>query len=88
MSEEPDGWTRTWCPECGPNVAVDEEGLCVSCGNTAVGPGVEMIAAAERAAVVDALQGAAELIGEKWPYLENVRSRIDGLADEVERGDG
>ena len=32
--EKPEG---TWCPECGPNVKVDEEGLCVSCGATAIG---------------------------------------------------
>ena len=37
-------WTRTFCPECGPNVAVDEEGLCASCGATAVGDGVEELA--------------------------------------------
>lgn len=34
--EKPEG---TWCPECGPGVKVDEEGLCVSCGATAIGNG-------------------------------------------------
>jgi hypothetical protein len=34
--EQPEG---TWCPECGPNVKVDEEGLCVSCGAVAIGNG-------------------------------------------------
>lgn len=32
---------RAWCPECGPGGAIDEDGLCVHCGATAVGPGVD-----------------------------------------------
>ena len=39
--KEPDGWTGSWCPQCGPNVKVDEDGCCVTCGCTAVGDGVE-----------------------------------------------
>lgn len=34
--EQPEGM---WCPECGAGVKVDEEGLCVSCGTTAIGNG-------------------------------------------------
>jgi len=33
--------THTLCPECGFDVDVDEDGCCVSCGATAVGPGVD-----------------------------------------------
>lgn len=36
----------TWCPECGPRVRVDEEGLCVSCGSTAIGNGANKALAA------------------------------------------
>jgi hypothetical protein len=32
---------KTWCPECGYGVRVDEDGLCVSCGSTAIGRGVD-----------------------------------------------
>lgn len=42
-TEEPDGYTDSLCPECGRGVGVDEDGLCVSCGNTAVGSGAEKI---------------------------------------------
>lgn len=31
----------SWCPECGPNVMVDEDGLCAGCGSTAMGPGAD-----------------------------------------------
>jgi hypothetical protein len=32
---------RTWCPECGPFVEVDEDGCCVTCGADSTGSGVE-----------------------------------------------
>lgn len=35
---------NTFCPDCGPNVEVDEDGCCVSCGADATGPGVEKVA--------------------------------------------
>src|SRR5512135_302356 len=35
----------TLCPECGPNVSVDEEGLCATCGATAFGRGIKYVAA-------------------------------------------
>ena len=31
----------TWCTECGPNVACDEDGCCALCGALCVGPGAE-----------------------------------------------
>jgi hypothetical protein len=31
----------TFCPECGINTGVDEDGLCVSCGATAMGKGID-----------------------------------------------
>ena len=30
------GYVWTDCPECGPNVAIDEEGLCSGCGADAI----------------------------------------------------
>ena len=30
----------TFCPQCGINIAVDEDGCCMICGATATGPGV------------------------------------------------
>ena len=32
---------KTFCPECGFGVAVDEDGCCVSCGCDATGPAVD-----------------------------------------------
>lgn len=36
------------CLECGPNISVDEEGCCSSCGAQAFGPWLERIADALR----------------------------------------
>lgn len=38
-----DYYLGTLCPECGPCVAVDEEGLCRMCGLTAVGTGIDKV---------------------------------------------
>ena len=48
----------TFCPECGPNVKIDEDGCCVGCGATAIGPGVDRLRAtnAEQAAEIARLQ--------------------------------
>lgn len=29
----------SWCPQCGPHVAVDDDGCCQTCGATALGEG-------------------------------------------------
>lgn len=59
----------TFCPQCGPNVFVNEDGCCRGCGATASGRGVEDLAlrlkqgdealkkAEERAGRLHALQG-------------------------------
>lgn len=36
-----DDLNPTWCPQCGPHVAVDEDGCCATCGATATGPGAD-----------------------------------------------
>lgn len=34
---------ETWCPQCGPNVVVDDDECCVMCGASATGDGVDMV---------------------------------------------
>lgn len=31
----------SWCPSCGPDVAIDEDGCCAMCGADAVGEGAD-----------------------------------------------
>jgi len=38
LAAEEDAPLMTWCPECGPDMDVDEDGCCVQCGATATGP--------------------------------------------------
>jgi hypothetical protein len=40
VSDEPN--YRSWCPQCGPKVFVDEDGCCLMCGADAVGAGVDL----------------------------------------------
>lgn len=35
--------TKTFCPECGFGVQVDDDGCCVTCGATATGPAVDAL---------------------------------------------
>jgi len=35
--------TKTWCPQCGLGVKIDEDGCCKTCGATATGEGVDQI---------------------------------------------
>ena len=37
------GTLETLCPGCGPDVGLDEDGLCVTCGATATGDGVAAV---------------------------------------------
>jgi uncharacterized Zn finger protein (UPF0148 family) len=32
---------KTWCPQCGPDVHIDEDGCCAMCGADAAGDGVD-----------------------------------------------
>ena len=34
---------KTFCPECGFSVEIDEDGCCIDCGATAVGDAVDML---------------------------------------------
>ena len=39
------GFDHSFCPSCGWNVPIDADGICASCGATAVGRAVEATAA-------------------------------------------
>jgi hypothetical protein len=39
-----ENFTRSFCPECGWDVKVDEDGCCITCGATATGEAVEKLA--------------------------------------------
>ena len=77
----------SWCPECGPGVGVDEDGLCAYCGATCMGDGADMALAAlkgaktpaEAAVVRAAVRLANRPVDEDWedslfPFLRAVRS--------------
>lgn len=46
------GREPTFCPQCGPDVEICDEGCCLTCGNGATGEGAELFARLQ--AVVDA----------------------------------
>ena len=48
----------TWCPVCGPNVSVDEDGDCLDCGLCATGSGANRAVAALKA--VEGMERALE----------------------------
>lgn len=59
---ESGGNLSTFCPECGPGVGVDEDGLCSFCGATAIGR------------AVCSLHGLEDLQGSCDEYLEQMRA--------------
>ena len=76
-------WTcLTFCPECGPGIAVDEEGLCLGCGATAIGSWV--------GEVLSALNKFREREREPSPPAPWPRSSTKGVRDErkpIQKGD-
>jgi len=83
---------KTWCPQCGPSAAVDEDGCCLICGCDAVGEGADAAHEDRRKAeALDALEKKiAEMstaAAEAWreshgsSYLEG---KFDGI-ESVER---
>ena len=70
MSEQ--AWTGSWCPQCGPDVSVDEDGCCLMCGCDAVGAGAET-ALRLRAARDEARAEIARLTAllRKWEHRWN-----------------
>jgi hypothetical protein len=63
------------CVECGPNVRVDEDGCCASCGNGAMGTWLDASQGRETPAVSSALSSAAEYMRQ----LEEVRAENERL---------
>ena len=59
----------TWCPECGHDVKVDEEGLCLMCGCTAVGKGANQ-AILTRTLLVEVTKNTRPTNGERWKINE------------------
>ncbi len=55
---------NTWCPQCGPDADVDEDGLCCACGATSIGLGAEL--ACELMADRDNLRLALEWVAEEY----------------------
>ena len=51
----------TFCPQCGSNVEIDDDGCCAACGATALGAGVnEIDALLQRAEAAEARVDALE----------------------------
>ncbi len=55
---------NTWCPQCGPDADVDEDGCCLACGATSIGFGAEL--ACELMAERDNLRRALEWISSEF----------------------
>jgi hypothetical protein len=96
LLEDGDGYYWTSCPECGPDVQVDEDGACVHCGHTALGYGRAEPVRGEEADLRD----AALAVVAYWDSLDSVASdderptedfmdemdkRINALREEIGR---
>ena len=68
----------TFCPECGFNVPVDEEGLCCGCGATAMGSGVDAL----RAQLAEREKDKANL-KKNWEFLAGELAELPDLRDKV-----
>lgn len=66
---------RTLCPQCGWNVAVDEDGCCATCGSNATGPGVDA-AATEIARLKDEINQWIEAAYDTEAKHEEERKRL------------
>lgn len=62
-----------WCPECGPQLFVDEDGLCRICGATTTGDGANE--ALKNAVMVMELKQAAERWLEAGVYADKRRAK-------------
>lgn len=50
----------TFCVQCGPNVRVDEDGCCVHCGVTAIGPYADELRRAAAPELLEALKALVD----------------------------
>lgn len=75
MSEE--HYLGSFCPECGPNVGVDEYGLCASCGCTAVGVAVDKQIARIAELEAENARLRDKLLSPEHPAVEVLRRERD-----------
>jgi len=65
---------NTFCPECGFNIPVNEDGCCLSCGATAIGTAVDELFKPDSQKILDRIgkQPKKELlhdIGKLWDNI-------------------
>ena len=70
MSDE-----MTFCVHCGPNVKIDDDGTCSSCGSDAYGKGIEYIESLR--AEVERLESTCPLCGHEWRQHDPEDGRCD-----------
>ena len=67
--------TKTWCPQCGPGVDVDEDGCCGACGADATGAGAD-----EAHAWRTAAEAANDLLGVSVAQSKVLRDEVNRLS--------
>ena len=79
---------RTFCVECGPDVSIDEDGCCLSCGTSAVGRWLDEHYSIKRMLVV---VEAARAVRHAWlsmnpvnTYQRQSRDELDVAIDELD----
>jgi len=76
---------HTWCPQCGPDVDVDEDGCCDVCGADAVGPGADGAWQAKEEAerYLNLLtKNNPDVI--KTPAIERCATALEGILDRID----
>lgn len=76
LEEEPGG-DSTFCPQCGWNVDVDEDGGCTGCGATATGLAVD-----DMAEVLEDLKDIAQELCSLMDRVHAVAARFELVEDE------
>ena len=67
--------TKTWCPQCGPDVDVDEDGCCGACGADATGDGADRAHAWRTAD-----EAANDLLGVSVAQSKVLRDEVNRLS--------
>jgi hypothetical protein len=84
---------ETWCPQCGADVDIDEDGCCQSCGADAIGEGASDAHSARRQlaqAVADKtraeqlcvrMAALLRMYGHEWRLSLDDRAAVERLRD-------